>query len=67
MNSKRVGRRSGVVLALAGLVLAGVVSLPGRASTEAQARAEVRGAAAAVEVSPGVARADQDTLDLQLD
>ena len=67
MKSKRVGMRSGWVLALAGLVLAGIVSLPGRGFTEAQARAEVRKAAVKVDVSPGVARADRDVLDLQLD
>ena len=68
MNKKeKTAKRSGWLVAMAALVLAGVFAISGAPRAQARVPEISKASVSTSSVQPGEARADSDTCDLQLD
>ena len=68
MNEKKTAKWGGWVMATAALVVAGVLAISGAPQAESRASEASKTSVSSALDSPGsIARADMDTLDLQLE
>jgi len=67
MNEKKTMKKAGWLVAMAGLVLAGVFAISEAPRADARAPEISKASVSNASVQPGEAHADSDTCDLQLD